>query len=112
VLYETVSDGIAGGAFAAVDPLQASFNFWCMVHGVVSLIIAKTGIDWGDRMTLIEGAMDQAIEGIRPSPRPERTTHAARATRTPAKDAKAKGAKPKPAAKAKRSHPKVDAAPR
>lgn len=65
VLYEAVQGGIETGAFADIDPLQAAFSFWCVGHGVVSLMIAKSGIDWGDRSTLCEFALNQAIEGLR-----------------------------------------------
>ena len=94
VLFETVTEGIATGQFADIDPLQASFYFWCVVHGVVSLFIAKNGIDWGDRSTLIDGAIHQAIEGIRPTP-------VAPPPRRPATKA-ATTSKPKPKPKPKR----------
>ncbi len=69
VLYETVQAGVDANVFAAVDPLRASFNLWCTVHGVVSLMIAKPSIEWGDDRALYEGAIDQSIVGLlaRPS---------------------------------------------
>ncbi len=68
VVYETLVAGIEAGQFADIDPLRAAFNHWCVAHGVVSLMIAKPSLEWGDDRALYEGALEQSIVGILPRP--------------------------------------------
>jgi AcrR family transcriptional regulator len=64
VLFDTVVAGMESGVFAADNPLRAAFNQWCVAHGVVSLMIAKPHIAWGDDRSLYEGAVEQSIVGL------------------------------------------------
>jgi AcrR family transcriptional regulator len=74
VVYDAVVEGIEAGALADVDPLLASFNFWCAAHGVVSLMIAKPSLEFADPEAVYTGALLQSIEGVLPGPgRPART---------------------------------------
>lgn len=68
VLFDAVTDGIAAGVLAPVDPVRAAFTFWAVGHGIVSLVIAKPGVEWPDSRELLEFAITQAIDGLRVRP--------------------------------------------
>jgi AcrR family transcriptional regulator len=85
LLVDIIEDGIADGTFADLEPTQAGFTFWCVVHGMVSLMIAKPGMAWPTDGSLREFVLNQAITGILPSPdHPARATRRASEPRTPA----------------------------
>jgi AcrR family transcriptional regulator len=48
-----------------LDPTVAAQILWFIGHGTVSLLISRSHFPWADRETLIEGAVNVAIEGLR-----------------------------------------------
>ena len=86
LLVELLEEGIAAGVFAPVEPTQAAFTFWCVVHGMVSLMIAKPGIEWPQDGSLRDFVLDQAITGILSRSAPTAPSGAgSKRRRTPAK---------------------------
>ncbi len=66
IVYQAVVDGIEAGVFTSdQDPLLISFAFWCSAHGLVSLMIAKPSIGFGDPDALIEAVLGQTLDGVR-----------------------------------------------
>ncbi|MFN8041105.1 MAG: TetR/AcrR family transcriptional regulator [Acidimicrobiales bacterium] len=66
IVLRAVTDGIEAGVFATDhDPLLVAFAFWCSAHGLVSLMIAKPSIGWGDPTALIDAVLGQTLDGVR-----------------------------------------------
>jgi AcrR family transcriptional regulator len=46
---QTVEDCMAAGVFATGDPIPVAIDLWAAAHGIVSLLIAKPYLPWGDK---------------------------------------------------------------
>lgn len=47
-MSETVQEAMDSGTFTAGDPMPIVLELWASVHGIVSLMIAKPYLPWGD----------------------------------------------------------------
>lgn len=46
---QTVEDCMQAGVFAKGDPIPVAIDLWAAAHGIVSLLIAKPYLPWGDK---------------------------------------------------------------
>lgn len=46
---QTVEECMAAGVFAPGDPIPVAIDLWAAAHGIVSLLIAKPYLPWGDK---------------------------------------------------------------
>lgn len=68
LLVDTISDGIAAGAFRRTDPWLCALGLWAQTHG---LVLTLTVLNEGgtpfpavDENVLIESAMDRVLHGV------------------------------------------------
>ena len=55
----------AAGQLPDEDSVMISIGLWVVVHGIVSLFIAKSDFPWPDREALIQEIMSNYVEGLR-----------------------------------------------
>lgn len=74
VVHDAVEVGIEAGAIADGNPTVIALGLWATCHGLVSLLLAKPGLEWPPVDVLIDGVLDQARDGFlaRPSPQAPR----------------------------------------
>jgi len=66
IVFQAVEDGIQAGVFETDhDPLLVAFAFWCAAHGLVSMVIAKPSMAWGDPEVLVDAVLRQSLDGVR-----------------------------------------------
>lgn len=62
---QAVTDAIESGAFADLDPLQASLVMFTAAHGTASVLLMGFGFDRATEDELIGTAIDTVIAGLR-----------------------------------------------
>lgn len=60
---ETVQEAMDSGVFAAGDPMPMVLEMWSSAHGIVSLVIAKPYLPWGDVEVIADRVMAAACLG-------------------------------------------------
>jgi len=63
-VVEDVAAAIDAGRLRFADPLLVACGLWMMVHGIVSLLIAKPDFPWPDREALVGHAMSVYRGGL------------------------------------------------
>ncbi|MGV9674651.1 TetR/AcrR family transcriptional regulator [Nocardia sp. NPDC003482] len=62
-MSRTVREAMDAGVLAAGDPLPVVLQMWASAHGIVSLMIAKPDLPWGDPETVADKALAAACVG-------------------------------------------------
>jgi AcrR family transcriptional regulator len=63
-VVDDVRDAIDAGRLRFDDPIMVSCGMWMMVHGIVSLLIAKPDFPWPDRDALIGHVLSVYESGV------------------------------------------------
>lgn len=66
VAQELIDTGTLRPEVAARGPLHVGLLFWSAVHGLASLLVAKPGLPWPDRDTLVDDLLAMAMAGLLP----------------------------------------------
>jgi len=67
ILRTRVAACVAAKKFRRADVETATRVLWSAVHGITSLLIVFPAFPWGDRTALIDTAIQNAVDGFRPS---------------------------------------------
>jgi AcrR family transcriptional regulator len=67
-IVAAVADGMERGTFTPGDPSLTAVTLWASIHGLVSLSLAKPGLALPPVDDLIDRAVDQWVDGLRPRP--------------------------------------------
>jgi AcrR family transcriptional regulator len=65
LIVRTVQDGIDQGRLKAADPTIVALSMWAAVHGLVSLVIVKKGINLPPIDDLVDLVCTQNMDGMR-----------------------------------------------
>jgi AcrR family transcriptional regulator len=65
LIVRTVEDGIAQGRLKPADPTIVALSMWAAVHGLVSLVIVKKGINLPPIDDLVDLVCSQNLEGMK-----------------------------------------------
>jgi AcrR family transcriptional regulator len=64
-LVERCRTCIDGGFVTPAEPNVMAYAMWSMAHGIVSLMITKTHVDWPDVEVLMDHLLGSYVKGIR-----------------------------------------------
>jgi AcrR family transcriptional regulator len=65
-IVATIQEAMDAGALAPDDPVLTAVTMWAAVHGIVSLRLAKPGLDLPPIHDLIDRCLDRNLDGLRP----------------------------------------------
>jgi AcrR family transcriptional regulator len=66
-LRDRVEACIRGGLLRTMEADLAAQILWTVTHGVTAHLISNPGLPWAEREALLDGAIDCAIDGLRPA---------------------------------------------
>jgi AcrR family transcriptional regulator len=67
-LVDAVKRAIDEGTIVGDDPLFVALGLWAAVHGLVSLIITKTGVPWPPIDRMVDHVLGTCFLGLAPRP--------------------------------------------
>ena len=65
-LHESVAEAYEAGRFAGPGPIRTSRGLWASVHGLASMMVARSGFPWPEPVDFVDLVAETAVYGLIP----------------------------------------------